>query len=224
MADSRLALLFDLDGTLVDSAPDIVAALNRLLVEYGRSPLEPESVKAMIGDGSRKLVERGFAASGGVPDDLGTLTQRFIELYMADVARDSRPYPGVVDTLTRFEAAGHRMAVCTNKLQSPTDSLLEALDLARFFAATAGGDRFAVRKPDGGHLLQTLALIGAAPEAAVMIGDSANDVNAARDAGIPVICVSYGYTRVPAHALGADEVVNRFDEIPDAVERIFAAR
>ena len=214
-ADSTCALLFDLDGTLVDTAPDLAGALNGVLREHGRETLEVDQVKILVGDGAVAMIERGFEASGGLPDTIENLRLRFLEIYAATLTRHSRPYPGVVATLERFHSAGHPMAVCTNKPQAPSEAILDGLDLVRFFGATAGGDRFPVRKPDAGHITGLLELIGAS--AAVMIGDSMNDVAAARAADIPVIAVSYGYTVLPAAEFGADAVVDSFDEIPAAL-------
>ena len=216
-ADPICALLFDLDGTLVDTAPDLAGALNGVLREHGRETLEVDQVKILVGDGAVAMIERGFEASGGLPDTIENLRLRFLEIYAATLTRHSRPYPGVVATLERFHSAGHPMAVCTNKPQAPSEAILDGLDLVRFFGATAGGDRFPVRKPDAGHITGLLELIGASTSAAVMIGDSMNDVAAARAADIPVIAVSYGYTVLPAAEFGADAVVDSFDEIPAAL-------
>ncbi len=213
------ALLLDLDGTLVDSAPDLAAALNRLLAGNGRAAVTLAAVKAMIGDGVAKLVERGFAATGALPaaTDLAAAVARFKQDYESALAVETRPYPGVPETLTTLHGRGWRLGVCTNKPHAASLQVIEAFALSPPIEAVAGGDHFPVRKPDPGHLLGTLELLGIAPEAAVMVGDSRNDVLSARNAGLPVIVLSYGYGNIPARELGADLVIDRFEELPAAL-------
>lgn len=207
------AVIFDLDGTLVDTAPDLGAALNRLLAEYGRSALAPESIRTMIGDGAAKLVERGFTATGGWPAEPSAIVGRFLSIYEAGIADCSRPFPGVTAVLERLAAAKIRLGVCTNKPGVATEELLSAIDLRRHFSAVGHGDGPA-RKPDPRHLLRVVEQLGAQPATSVMVGDSANDVAAARAAGVPVVVVTFGYTATPAHELGADAVIDRFDALP----------
>lgn len=217
------ALLIDLDGTLVHSAPDLAAALNRLRAELELAPLALDRVTAMVGDGIAKLVERGLdwdAERGPKAEERAALVARFQTHYESRLCVETRPYPGVAGTLESLVAEGWRLAVCTNKLESASRAILDELGLGGFFAAVGGGDSFAERKPAAGHPLGTLARLGARPEAAVMVGDSHNDVAAARNAGLPVVLVSYGYTRDPARALGADAVIDRFDELPAALARL----
>jgi len=213
-------LLFDLDGTLVDSAPDLAGALNRLRAEQGLAALAIAQVKGMVGDGVAKLVERGLPPSGEAaagPGDREGLVRRFLEIYEARLTAETRPYPGVVETLETLAAAGWRLGVCTNKPEAASRQILAGLGLERFFAAVGGGDSFAERKPAAGHLLATLARMGAAPGSAVMVGDSPNDVLSARNAGVPVVVVGYGYSRVPPAELGADALIERFAELPAAL-------
>ena len=213
-------LVFDLDGTLVHSAPDLHAALNRVLDEAGRDALTLDAVIAMIGDGVPTLVARGFAATGGPPDDLSAWLARFHTLYGQDSATLTTLYPGVMDTLEALKSAGHRMAICTNKPIEATNAVLRSFDLARFFDAVAGGDSLPVRKPSPGHLLGVLAMMNAGPERAAMIGDSPADVATALHAGVPVIAVAYGYRRVPANDLGADVLIENFSDISAALTRL----
>jgi phosphoglycolate phosphatase len=208
------AVIFDLDGTLVDTAPDLGAALNRLLAERGRPGLPAHTIRTMIGDGAAKLVERGFVAAGGWPDDPQTLVRRFLDIYEAGVADRSRPFPGVAAVLTRLATAGIRLGVCTNKPGLATEELLAALDLRHYFGAVAHGDG-PTRKPDPRHLLGAVEQLGATPATSVMIGDSANDVAAARGAGMTVIVVGFGYTATPARELGADLVIDSFEALPE---------
>jgi len=213
-------LVFDLDGTLIHSAPDLHAALNRVLGEAGRDAVTLDQVTRMIGDGVPTLVQRGFDATGGPPDDPRPWLERFHVLYGRDSATLTTLYPGVMDTLEALATAGHRMAICTNKPIEPTRAVLRSFGLARFFAAIAGGDSLPVRKPSPGHLLGTLAMMDTGPERAVMIGDSPNDVATALNAGIPVIAVAYGYRRIPAEDLGADILIENFADVPDAIARL----
>jgi len=213
------ALLLDLDGTLVDSAPDLAGALNQLRAEFGLAPLALDAVKAMVGDGAAKLVERGLPP-GSAPAELDRLVARYVALYHERQTAMTRPYPGVVETLRSLSGEGWRLAVCTNKPEAPSREILAAFGLDGLFAAVGGGDSFAERKPAAGHLLATLARMAAPPDAAVMVGDSPNDVLSARRAGLPVIVVGYGYSRVPPAELGADAVIERFAELPAALEAL----
>ena len=219
------AVIFDLDGTLVDSAPDIQVAINKLLAEEGRRPLTLEEVSAMIGDGAPKLVERAMEATGGgdAPEDLPTLTRRFLGFYEGHTTDLTRPYPGVPEALERLRSAGVRMGICTNKPERPTRELLRDLRLAPYFQAVFGGDTVAgVKKPDPRLIHAVLDALGARPAEAVMVGDAANDVAAARAAGIPVILRAGGYTRVPAKELDADRVITDFLELPEAIRGVSA--
>jgi len=220
MTDQLPILLFDLDGTLVDTAPDLVATLNKILAKHDRAPMTLESVKKLIGDGARALLERGFEATGAPASGLDALMADFIDIYVAASTVHSRPYNGVVDALESFAATGYRMAVCTNKPQAPSETILHEFDLMRFFDTVVGGDRFPVRKPHAQHLLGALELMDAINHPAIMVGDSYNDVASARNAGMPVIVVSYGYTTIPPVDLGGDILVDFFAEIPDAVNRL----
>ena len=217
----RDTLLFDLDGTLVDTAPDLTNALNLLLRENGRAPLPLRQVVSMVGDGARKLVERGFDVTGGIAEKrLDPLLQRFLEIYTRDVAVESRPYEDVPDTLARLRAAGWRMAVCTNKPQRASEALLSALDLERYMDAIVGGDSVSAKKPDPRHVLETLARLRATNNQAVMVGDSMNDVTAAHEAGVATVCVSYGYCRTAPEALGAQCLIHRFADLPAALRSL----
>ncbi len=184
-------LLLDLDGTLVDSVPDIAAALNRLMIARGLAPFATRAVAAMVGDGSPVLIARAFAAHGGAPD--AAALADFLADYTRNVATMTRPYPGVEAGLAQLAASGWRLAVCTNKPEAAARALLSELKLAHYFAAIGGGDSFPVRKPDAGHLLATLAAAGGDVGRAVMAGDHHNDVAAAHGAGVPSIFAAWGY-------------------------------
>jgi phosphoglycolate phosphatase len=214
------ALVFDFDGTLIESAPEIAHCLNELLTANGRREVTLTEVEGMIGNGVSKLVERGFLATGGIPDDLREQTARYVDLYNNAPVGKTPLYEGVLETLELLRGAGYRMAVCTNKLQRATVKILDGMNLSRFFAVVAGGDTFPVRKPDPGHLMGVLDQLGVTREGAIMIGDSVNDIGCARAAGVRSVAVTYGYSSVPHAELGADVLIDRFADLPDALARI----
>jgi phosphoglycolate phosphatase len=213
-------LIFDLDGTLIDTVPDLSNALNEVLREHGYPPLAPRQVQAMVGDGIPALVDRGFAARGAEPAVAAAALPRFLEIYEANAANLSRPYPGVPETLAALRRRGYRTAVCTNKDQRATIAVLQALALAGLFDGIAGGDRFAVRKPDPGHLLGLIAELGGSAARAAMIGDNENDAAAAHAAAIPLVLMRYGYARVDPARLAAAALLDRFAELPQTLERL----
>ena len=222
MTNPKPIILFDLDGTLIDSAPDLVGTLNIILRRHGRTTLTISAVKKLVGNGARALLERGFKETGAPAENLDALTVEFIETYVPNCAVLSRPFSGVIETLDTFANSGYRMAVCTNKPQAPSETILTELVLMQYFEVVVGGDFFPMRKPDPQHLLGTLQLMDAPENPAIMVGDSYNDVASARNAGIPVIVVTYGYTTTPAHELGGDILVDHFSDIVTAVARLHA--
>lgn len=215
------AIVFDLDGTLIDSAADLTLTLNLLLAEHKRRQLSVESVRRMIGDGVGALVRRGFAATGAQvdPADHPGLTRRFLAFY-TDPNREhlARVYPGVPQTLAGFARRGIRLGVCTNKAQVATDQVLHEAGLTRFFEAVIGQDTAPAPKPDPAHVRAVCAALGQ-PARAVMIGDSANDLRAGRAAGLGVILVTYGYG-TPEALADADATVDRFDQLSEAIARL----
>jgi phosphoglycolate phosphatase len=210
------AVVFDLDGTLVDTAPDLHAHLNEMLADLGRPGFALDEVRPMIGDGARVLLRRGLEASGGMPDgvDLEALFDEFLRRYTVRPQRFGTVFDGVADILERLATDGMMLGVCTNKPQAPADRLLAELGLARHFQVVIGGDSLAVRKPDPGHLQTVLDRLGAKPNRAVLVGDSANDVRAAEATGVPCVLVSFGYTQIPARELGAAQVIDHMRELP----------
>ena len=215
------AVVFDLDGTLIDSGPDLARLLNMVLVEYGRSEIDAARVRGFVGDGIGKLVERGLDATGGASlDQRRIATDRFLALYEAEPAKLTRPYPGVVTTLRHLEADGRRLAICTNKADRVTHAVLRALDLERFFGAVIGGDTLATRKPDPAPLRAAIERLGAAPSEAIMIGDNEHDAATAEAAGIPCVLVAYGYARAPLGSLPAAATVERFEDLPGVLSRL----
>jgi phosphoglycolate phosphatase len=215
------ALIFDLDGTLVDTAPDLLAAINFILESEGRKPVDYADLRHLVGHGARAMMVEAFAMTGGAvePARLPGLLDRYIAHYRANIANESRVFPGVETTLARL-SGGARLGVLTNKPQELTDLLLPAVNLARFFGAIHGAGRMEVSKPDARVFHHVVEELGGAGAGAVMIGDSATDVATARAASVPVILVDYGYTPEPAAELGADAVTGDFADIPALVERL----
>lgn len=213
-------LLLDLDGTLVDTAPDICTTLNRLMRSRGLAPFTLAQTAAMIGDGVGVLVQRAFAARALRPDDQAVA--EFGRDYGAHVAEESRVFSGVPAFLQEFADAGWQMAVCTNKPAAAARQLLDDLGLGHLLRTVGGGDSFPVRKPDPAHLLATLRLAGGEPAAAVMVGDHANDVAAAHGAGVKAIFVTWGYGPL-AMGQGADAVAGDIPALRRAIEQLVPA-
>jgi phosphoglycolate phosphatase len=212
------AILFDLDGTLVDTAPDLVGTLNWMLAEEGHPPLPVASVRTMIGRGGRWMLERGFTAAGVpmTPEQLDERFERFIDHYIGRIADESRPFPGTIAALEAMKAAGARLGVCTNKRTFLSVALLDALGMTSLFEAIVGPDLAGAQKPDRRHLDYAIAAVGGSLPRAVMVGDAATDAGAARDAGSGLILVSFGYTEIPAAELNPDILVEHFADVPAA--------
>lgn len=217
-----MRLLFDLDGTLLDTAPDLHATLNHCLETAGRPIVTLDSVKHMVGQGARVLLERGMTATGGMPDteyfeDLVTLFFSYYEQHLTD---HCYPYDGLLALLPQLKAKNCELAICTNKPEAFALKIIKDLDLASYFPVITGGDSFEMRKPHPGHVLKTLERMTLQTGPAVMIGDTHNDIDAANAAGITSIAVSFGYSDTPAIELGADFVIDHFDELSDVLNTI----
>lgn len=219
---SDSALIFDLDGTLVETAPDLHGALVHVLTEAGFAPPTLEDVRLMVGDGARALLEKAYANVGRrlQGSEMEDAFNRFLAYYHPNVARLSRTFPGVERALDGLTAAGAALAVCTNKPQALSEALLDALGLSSRLPVVVGGDALPVRKPDPAHLAATIARMGRTGAPAVMVGDSRNDVAVAKALGIPAIVVSFGYTTIPPKDLGADVLIDHFDELPGALHTL----
>jgi len=215
-------VVFDLDGTLVDTAPDLIAALNYVLAREGLPPVPLHSARNMIGAGARKLIERGLEVEGRVMSvsDVDRLTRDFVDYYADHIADASRPFEGLEAALDDLGAQGYRFAVCTNKLEWLSKRLLDELGLSPRFAAICGADTFGVAKPDPVILQQTVARAGGHLGAAIMVGDAGPDVGVARRAGIPVIGVEFGYTDVPIAELKPDRLIGHMRDLPAAVHSL----
>jgi phosphoglycolate phosphatase len=219
------AIAFDLDGTLVDTAHDLIGTLNWLLAEEGHPPLPLAEARPFIGRGARWMIERGFQAADAplAPAEVQPLFERFIDRYTGHIADESRPFPGCVAALEALKADGAKLVVCTNKLTGLSKALLDALDMSRLFDAVIGSDSTPAIKPDARHLETAIAAVGGATDRAIMVGDAATDAGAARAAGVPLILVSFGYTEVPAAELDPDILIDHYDQLPAACLRLLSA-
>jgi phosphoglycolate phosphatase len=223
MTSARI-IVFDLDGTLVDTAPDLINALNFILDREGLPPVSLHAARNMIGAGARKLIERGLELEGRSMsvEDVTRLTSDFIDYYAAHIADASRPFEGLESALDDLSARGYRFAVCTNKLEWLSKRLLDQLGLSARFAAICGADTFGVSKPDPAILRQTVTRAGGQLSAAIMVGDAGPDIGVARRAGIPVIGVEFGYTEVPIADLKPDRLISHMRDLPAAVESLIS--
>jgi phosphoglycolate phosphatase len=219
---SHRTIVFDLDGTLVDTAPDLINALNFVLEREGLPPVPLHSARNMIGAGARKLIERGLEIEGreASPAELARLTDDFIAYYAEHIADASRPFDGLERALDDLAALGCRFAVCTNKLEWLSKRLLDQLNLSSRFSAICGADTFGISKPDPAILRQTVARAGGELASTIMVGDAGPDIGVARRAGVPVIGVSFGYTDVPVADLKPDRVIDHMSELKGAVESL----
>jgi phosphoglycolate phosphatase len=208
--------VFDLDGTLVDTAPDLLASLNVVLARAGHRTVDPAELRGLVGFGVRRLFERAFEKTGAAISELEMrkYSDSFLDHYRANIAKESRPFPRVPETLATLSDNGARLGVCTNKPQDLTKLLLAELDLTRSFGAVIGAGVTPYNKPDPRHVIDVVKALEGEIGNAVMVGDSAVDVDAAKAAGIPVIVMRYGYRTVPAEALGADAVADDFADVP----------
>ena len=219
-------VVFDLDGTLVDTAPDLIATLNAILVREGVPALPYAEARTLIGGGAKALLERGLAVRGQrVPQaETDRLFADFLAHYAEHIADRSKPFPGVERALDDLAAGGVHLAVCTNKLEGLSIKLLRALDLARHFRAICGQDTFGVQKPDPTVLSRTIKAAGGDGGRAVMVGDSATDVATARAAGVPIVAVNFGYTERPIEEFRPDRIIGHFSELTPAIADFIASR
>jgi phosphoglycolate phosphatase len=219
-----LTIVFDLDGTLVDTAPDLVATLNVVLAREGLQPVAYADARLMVGGGAHVMVERGVKANGHLlpTTEIDRLERDFIAYYAKHIAAHSQPFDGVEATLDRLAESGCRLAVCTNKLEWLSLRLLDALKLRPRFHAICGPDTFGVSKPDPTILNRTIELAGGDKARAIMIGDTFTDIATARAAGIPVIAVDFGYSDVLVAELKPDRVVSAFSKLPEAISRVLS--
>jgi phosphoglycolate phosphatase len=222
MSNPRTTIVFDLDGTLVDTAPDLIGALNHVLTLHGRETLAPEMVRKVVGFGAAVTIERGTALTGGIPaaDTRAKMLEQFLAYYTDHISDHSRPFEGVEDCLKRLQGGGFILGLCTNKPEALSRKLLAQLKLDHYFSSLLGGDSLPVRKPNPTHVIETIRRAGGQIPYGVMIGDSSADIDAARSANIASIAVSFGYSDRPVADLNADRVVHHFDELDKAIDEV----
>jgi phosphoglycolate phosphatase len=223
---AKRALIFDLDGTLVDTAPDLMHATNHVLATLKRRPISMDEVRSFVGHGAKALIARGCEATGDPVDPraIETLYQEFIIHYAANIAVASKPFPGLLNFLKHCQREGIAMAVCTNKLESLSVRLLDALDMRKFFGAVVGPDTIGVAKPDPRPFHEAVKRLGIRDARAIMIGDSETDILTARNAAVPVIAVPFGYTPRPVAEYKPDHVVTHYDDMWDVVNAVYASQ
>jgi phosphoglycolate phosphatase len=216
-------VLFDLDGTLVDSLPDLANTLNFILHQEGLSPLDQATIRPFIGQGAKAMLRKGFEANGSALEEeaLDRLFARFLDHYHDHIADHSRPFDGIDLALQDLAQSGHKLAVCTNKTSLLAEKLLRELELDYHFDVIAGADRYGVKKPDAGHILQLLKELDRPVNQAIMVGDTAPDFLAAHNAGIPVIAVSFGYCNGDISTYRPDIIIDHFHELVQAVNDLF---
>ena len=216
-------IIFDFDGTLLNSAPDLMATVNKILKLEGRRPVTLNEVQGMIGDGMPTLLERSLNATGGIPSDevLNNSIQQFIEMYTGEDAELDHLYPGAVETLQNLKQRSFTLALCTNKPIAPTMAIVKKLDIEQYFSVISGGDSIPkIRKPDPRHLLAVVEDLDMTTEQVVMIGGKEHDIHCARDAGVRSLLVSFGYAKMPLAEIGANAIIDHLADVEDAVARL----
>jgi phosphoglycolate phosphatase len=221
---AALTVVFDLDGTLVDTAPDLIEALNVVFARESLPPVGYARARNMIGGGARRMIESALRLEGRTSEsrDVDRLLADFLAHYADHIADRSQPFPGLDAALDRLAAADCRLAVCTNKLEGLSRLLLDELGLTARFAAICGPDTFGIQKPDPEILRRTIRAAGGEMPRAIMVGDSATDIAVARAAGIPVVAVDFGYSETPVAALGPDRLIGHFDDLASAIRDLAA--
>ena len=216
-------IVFDLDGTLVDTAPDLTNALNDTLTRHGHAPVAIEAIRGCVGHGARVMIEQALARASA-EGDVDRMLAEFLVHYETNIARESRPYPGAIAALDRLSGQGATLAVCTNKRESLSRLLLQELEIEHYFVALAGRDTFPVAKPHPGHLTGVIALAGGSPSRSVMVGDSDIDLRTAKAASVPAILVSFGYGAAPLDGFAPEAVIDHFDALEGHAARLLNGR
>ncbi len=219
------AVIFDLDGTLVDTAPDLMRATNHVLESRGRRPISMDEVRVFVGHGARALLTRGLAATGGLPEgyDVEPDYRLFVDFYSRNIAGGSVPFPGLLPLLDRLKAEGFALGVCTNKLETLSVLLLDALGMSHYFGSVVGPDTLGIAKPDPRPFHESVSRLGLREPRAIMVGDSETDILTARNAGVKVIGVPFGYTPKPVEDYGPDRMIRHYDEAYEAILDLFDA-
>ena len=219
------ALLFDLDGTIIDSAPDVCASINQTLSAMGRPPITVDNTKALVGFGARVLCEKTLAMTGnpGNEEAIDFLLTGFLSHYRKNPSEHTVIFPGALKALSLFKDAGIQLGICTNKPEATCFPVLDALKLRHFFSSVICGDTLEFRKPDPRHVFHTLNDMGADASNAAFVGDSEADIEAANNAGLPSVLVTFGYCHVPFDTLNADAIIDHFDNLDSALKAIAIA-
>ncbi|AVA21807.1 phosphoglycolate phosphatase [Rhizobium sp. CB3171] len=214
-------VVFDLDGTLLDTHADLVESLNHTIAALELAPVSYGDLTYLVGNGAQVMIERACKLRGYIlkPEELPALLQRFIAHYTETMPGLTQPYPGLLAALEVLKTQGYKFAVCTNKMEALARTLLDRLGLTHYFEAITGGDTFTVRKPNAEHLIGTVERAGGDLRRTVMIGDSINDILVARNAGVPSIAVPFGYSDVSVDTLGPSRVIAHYDELTPALVR-----
>ncbi len=222
MAIKPSGVIFDLDGTLVDSARDLSAALNHVLKQASRPEIALSQVRHMVGDGARALIIKGFSETGHLPDDaeIDIIQDEFLSYYSDHITDQTIIFPGAMRVIERLAEMQIPLGLCTNKAIKLTEKIMTEFGLADYFSAIVGGDSFDYQKPDPRHLTSTLEIMRVEAEGAVMVGDSGNDILAAQRAGIPVIGVSFGYSKTPIAELNPDIIIDHYDDFLNSLGRL----
>jgi len=220
---ANATVIFDLDGTLVDTAPDLVGATHHVLAHLGLPAIPAAEIRPWISFGAARMIEEAIRLHGNAPSssDAPMLNQLFLEYYEANISRESRPFDGAVTVLEQLKSAGTRIGICTNKREALSDQLLRELNLIHLIDAIVGRDTLPVHKPDPRHLTETIRRTGGDCASSVMVGDSRTDVDTARAAGIPVVGVSFGYTHTPMQDIGPDHLIHHYRELPEVLMQVF---
>lgn len=223
---NNYSILFDLDGTLIDSAPDVCASVNRVLETMDRPLISVADTKLLVGFGARTLVEKTLQMTGqpGSGEDIDFLLNGFLDSYRKNPSEHTRIFPGAREALERYTQAGTPIGICTNKPEATCFPVLEALDLRRYFTTVICGDTLEYRKPDPRHIFHTLDDMGVAHDTAIFVGDSEADIEAAKNAGLPSVLVTFGYCHVPFDSLSADAVIDHFDALDETLNLIARQR
>lgn len=223
---SSWTLVFDLDGTLVDTAPDLAASTNHVMRRIGLQPVAEGDIRPFVGHGALAMIERAAAAQGRTfeQQELYNLFEVFIAHYTANISANSKPYDHVIDVLQSYQGRGVRLAVCTNKIEAHARALLAALDLTKYFKAITGRDTLGIFKPDPGHLNGTIALAGGNPRRTLMVGDSETDIRTAKAANIPVVAVDFGYSLEPVATFAPDAIISHYRDFEKAAHRLIQAQ
>ncbi len=215
-------VVFDLDGTLLDTAPDLITAVSSVIITAGGHEVDEAWMRPNVSFGGREMIRRGLVAQSiaHTEEELDSLFRQFVAFYSENISAKTKPFPGLFDELDRLQGKGVKLAVCTNKLEGLTWPLLDQMEMTHWFSAVTGRDTFPVHKPDPRHLLGAIARAGGDPSRAAMIGDSNTDILTARRAGIPSVAVTFGYTDVPVTELNPDRVISHFDQLKTALDEV----